>query len=392
MENLATIPSTVIDTDPGPSASGGGAPNLPESSEPKSARADLEHVFKAEAKKQAEAAKPEKEADPADEPKVDAKDVEAKPDTAAKEPAKEGDKAPEDETDVKPGESPEKPAEKPQDGKKYVEPPAKMLPRAKELWRNTPREVQGEVERIHRELQAEIQQHSERAQRYESIREFDELAKQNGRDLRDSLIKVNEIENLMTRSPLAGLNAILQELGPTKPDGQKFSLYEVAEHIVSQGPQGYQQTMAQARQQPQQQQGPAPEVQQLQQELAALKHQQLAAQIIQPFRAENPRYDELQEDIAFFLESGKIPATLSPADRLAAAYDMAERINPSSYVEPPEPSPDLGIPVRRADDSFSGSKSIKSAPGSVSEDIASLAKPGESARDSILAEMRRLKR
>ena len=116
MEDLATIPSTVIDTDPGPSASGGGTPNLPEVHEPKSARADLEHVFKAEAKKQSEAAKPAKEVETTDEPKVDAKDVEAKPDTAAKEPAKEDEKATEDEAAVKPADDGQKAADKPQDG------------------------------------------------------------------------------------------------------------------------------------------------------------------------------------------------------------------------------------------------------------------------------------
>lgn len=392
MEDLATIPSTVIDTDPGPSASGGGAPNLPEVHEPKSARADLEHVFKAEAKKQADAAKPEKDPAPVEEPKADAKPDEGKSAPEAKEATGKGEAQAEDEADVKSAPEGEKAADKPQDGKKYVEPPAKMLPRAKELWRNTPREVQGEVERIHRELESEIQRHTETNQRYESIREFDELAKSNGRDLRDSLVKVSQIENLMQRSPLAGLNAILQEMGPTKADGQRISLYEIAEHIVSQGPHGYQQTMAQAHQQVQQPQGPAPEVQQLQKQIAEMQQQQLAAQIIEPFRAANPRYDELQDHIAIFLESPMVPKTLSPADRLAAAYDMAERINPSSSVEPPEPTADLGATDRRADDSFSGSKSIKSAPGSVSDDTSASAKPGESTRDSILAEMRRLKR
>jgi hypothetical protein len=391
MEDLATLPSTVIDTDPGPSASGGGAPNVLEVHEPKSARADLEHVFKAEAKKQADAAKPDKEVAPTDEPKADAKDDTAKATPEAKEASTKGETQAEDQAAVKSAEEGDKPAEKAQDGKKYVEPPAKMLPRAKELWRNTPREVQGEVERIHRELESEIQRHTETNQRYEQIREFDELAKSNGRDLRDSLVKVSQIENLMQQNPIAGVNAMLMEIGPRKADGQPLSLYDIAQHIAQVGPQGYQQMMQQAPQQPQNQ-GPAPEVQQLQQQLAAMQQQQAAAQIIEPFRAENPRYDELQEDIAFFLESGRIPATLSPADRLAAAYDMAERINPSSMTELPEPSADLGATDRRADDSFSGSKSIKSAPGSVSDDTSASAKPGESTRDSILAEMRRLKR
>src|SRR3546814_16478641 len=64
-----------------------------------------------------------------------------------------------------------------------------------------------------------------------------------------------------------------------------------------------------------------------------MQEQQLAATIIDPFKRDHPRYAELEQDIAFFLQSGKIPTSLSPSDRLAAAYDMAERINPPSHAE-----------------------------------------------------------
>src|SRR3546814_11090392 len=65
-----------------------------------------------------------------------------------------------------------------------------------------------------------------------------------------------------------------------------------------------------------------------------MQEQQFAATIIDPFKRDHPRYAELEQDIAFFLQSGKIPTSLSPSDRLAAAYDMAERINPPSHAEP----------------------------------------------------------
>src|SRR3546814_12823543 len=96
-------------------------------------------------------------------------------------------------------------------------------------------------------------QHREALERYESVRDFDELARQNGRDLRQSLMQVNELENLLKSNPIAGLNKVLMQAGPHKADGQPVSLMEVAQFIVQKGPQGYQQMMAQA-QQPQQQQ------------------------------------------------------------------------------------------------------------------------------------------
>jgi hypothetical protein len=51
--------------------------------------------------------------------------------------------------------------------------------------------------------------------------------------------------------------------------------------------------------------------------------------IIAPFKQTHERYEELQPDIAFFLNSGKIPSNLSAQQRLEEAYYMAERINPA---------------------------------------------------------------
>jgi hypothetical protein len=82
---------------------------------------------------------------------------------------------------------------------------------------------------------------------------------------------------------------------------------------------------------------------------------------------------------------------LSPSERLAAAYDMAERINPSSGRAGGEGD---GSPesARRADDDLSGTKSIKSAPGSVSDAPEFVAKSGETIRQALQAEARKLTR
>lgn len=394
MDDLASHDfSTVIDTDPSPSASGGGqmdiaepqAPEPKEQEAPRSARADLEHVFKAEDKKAAEAEKPK---DPVKEAKADDKADDDEDDASARET-----KAPSGRTETpaaKP-EGEEKVPDKPQDGKRHIDAPKSFLPKAREVWRNTPRDVQTEVERMVRDHEEQVQRFSETSQRYESIRHYDELARSNGRDLKDSLEQVHQLENLMATNPIAGVNAILMQAGPRKADGQPISLYELAQHIVQSGPQSYQQMVQQAQQQPQQQQ-PNREVEELRQQVQAMQQEQLANQIIAPFRAANPRYDELQEDIAFFLQSGRIPASLSLQERLAAAYDMAERINPASYVET-RSEPDSGpAPERRADDGLSGTKSIRSAPGSVSEDVEVKPREGESSRDSLMAELRRMNR
>ncbi len=254
-------------------------------------------------------------------------------------------------------------------GRQEIKAPDRLLPDAKEKWLNVPRSVQRDVDNIVRDYEQQIETHKQQAERYESIRPFDELARQNGRDLRESLVKLNHIENQFTTNPIAALNSILQEIGPRKADGTPISLLEVARHVVNQGEQGYQQTIAQGRQQQQMTQRDS-ETERLRQENEALKSQQVVseveARIIAPFRAQNPRYDELQGDIAFFLKSGRIPEGLSHLDKLEAAYAMAERLNPS-----PGSSRDQSNGLDHSDrveSDSSGRKSIRSSPGASSPD------------------------
>jgi hypothetical protein len=368
MDNLATIEPSSTTLDPGEiatPASGGGAP----SAEPASLRDSIEAAVK-------EVSEPEPK-----EEKVD-------------EPAKGEDKAKVEEGKAKPEGKPEAKEEKPTDkarapdGKfagKVEEPkvdepkegddlpkqakqgltqaPAKFLPDAKEKWANTPRPVQRDVENMIREREAESEQYREVTERYERVRQYDEVARQNGRDLGESLAQVVQFETMMQTSPVAALNMALQTAGPRKADGSAFSLFEVAQFIVEQGPEGYQRLMQQGR--PQQQQREDPRIAQLQQELQRTKMEAVTNGVIAPFKAEHPRFDELEPYIASFLNSDMIPKTLSPSDRLAAAYDMAERINPASHVAP---QADADLDRDRAGDTFSGTKSIKSAPGSVTPD------------------------
>lgn len=353
---------------------------------PLSLNDELTKVFKEDAEAKA---KPEKVEAPA----KDEKPVEAvKP--AAKEAAPKDEKPAEAATAEadKATPAPEAKPEEKADARQHQEPPKNFLPDAKEMWKNVPRSVRRDIETMTRSHDEATAKFKDVADRYETVRDFDELARSNGRELRDSLTKMHHAENLIQRNPIAGLNAILMEVGPRKPDGQPVSLFEVAQHIVQQGPQGYQQAMQQA-QQVQQRPAEDPRVSHLQQQLQQMQEQTLAMQVIQPFKAEHPRYDELQEDIAFFLKSGKIPQSLSPYDRLAAAYDMAARINPASHVEETPATGDEGPDrERRAGEDFSGPKSIKSSPGSVTEAVNDQGQDDESIRDSLRKELRRLNR
>jgi hypothetical protein len=386
-------PSTVLDAEPLGGASGGGAPKIP--AEEPSLRDTIASAMKDEPAD-------DEKADPPEDKKADEKPKGEEAEKPAEKDAKAKDapKAPERGTDGKfagPKALAEKirdtieveeakAAEKDEKFGERIEPPSKFLPDAKEKWTNVPRPVQRDVANLMREHETEVTRYKEAAERYEPIRQYDDIVRQNGRaGVHETLAEVAQLEDMMGKNPLAALNQILLRAGPRKADGQPVSLFELAQTVVQMGPQGYQQAVArQAQQQPQ---NDNPRIQQLEQQLAAMQTQQLAASVIEPFKAEHPRYEELQDDIALFLQSGKIPKSLSPRDRLEAAYDMAVRINPASHA-PAQAKADPD-PGDRAVDDLSGSKSIKSAPGAVSPDL----EPdrGGSTRDIIRDVMRRTK-
>jgi hypothetical protein len=390
--------STVLDEESGPSAAGGGQAVLTATEAP-SLRSDLESVFKEDGKA-ADKAEPDAKADkPAEHAKAEkpVKDEAVKPEAKTEKPEAKGDEAKADRTRADDGkfargEHREEGREQGRDkeGRRFVEAPQSFLPQAREVWRNTPHAVQTEVARLVQEHTAASEQTREKVERYETIRQYDDLARSNGRELRESLEKMARIETSLQRNPVAALNEILMEVGPRKADGQPYSLYEIAQHVAQQDPQSYQQMVQQGREPEQPQEDPR--IAQLEQRLAQVQEQTAQQQIVEPFKQAHPRFDELQGDIAFFLQSGKVPESLSPHDRLAAAYDMAERINPPSYVDDQAANDKGPAEHRRADEDFSGSKSIKSSPGSVTESYEPEAKRGESSRESLLAEMRRLNR
>src|SRR3546814_8736157 len=76
MDFNTDVPSTVIDTDTGPSASGGGIPNLtePVDTKPASLRDDLESVFNEDADKQKVEEQP-KDEKPADDEKQEKPEI-----------------------------------------------------------------------------------------------------------------------------------------------------------------------------------------------------------------------------------------------------------------------------------------------------------------------------
>lgn len=313
-----------------------------EEAPPEVKKPDLDTAIKtaferSKAEKEAkEAAKP-KEETPKEQPKVEdkAETPEAK---AARERAPDGKFAPKEPKE--PSASTAEPAEgnaqeaeskpKPSEGRDYTKPPAHFLPRAKEAWASVNPDVQGEVHRMAQNYEKGIAEYKESHENWVKLKEFDQIAKSAGTTVPDYLKSVYAIDQLVRTNPEEGIKRVMASVGIT-PE-------QYANHILgkqqqaSRDPQGAQtnqltQTVQQLTQKLQEM-----EQRDRQREQETAERERLAKieqQFIAPFKAEHPRYDELEQDIAFFLNSGKIPSNLSERERLEAAYDMAERINPA---------------------------------------------------------------
>lgn len=311
-----------------------------------------ESIEAATAEVEAKAAKPESAKA---EVKAEPKPVAPKIATETKaEPAKASAVAEKPDTTGQEGDKP------PSEGKQ-VAPPARFLPKAKDVWVNTPRPVQAEVERMAADHAAELEQFAEPKRFHDELKEYDGMAKQAGTTVKGALDRYVAFDRQLSQDFGKGVASLAQGQGkqPQEVIAEVLRAYGVSPQeyaqMVTQNPQAHQ---AQAPQQRQ----PDPVAAQAMQEVASLKYElasrDLEARVITPFIAAKPRFHELQGDIAFFLQSDKVPRSLSPADRLEVAYDMAERLNPSpNRPQTVSADPDA-FPVNRA-----GSKSISGGPG-----------------------------
>lgn len=300
--------------------------------------------------------------------KVQAADKE-KPAIADKEPAKAEPVKAEPSEGVKPVAAPEVKDAKPSEGK-VPEPPARFLPKAREVWANTPNPVKAEIARMEREYAAETETHREARQFKDELSEYDELARQSGTTIKKALTSYVETEKRLHNDPDTELPRVLKAVG-LDPIRAVMSILrsagatpeQFAQHVL-QNPQQY--VQQQAPRQPQSDPVATQamqQVSQLQQQIQQMQAQQVQermnSSVVAPFAADHPRFEELSSSIAQLLNSGMVPDSMSAQERLEAAYDMAERLNPAPYRNAPEAQSDQQLALVNPD---AGKKSIKGAP------------------------------
>jgi hypothetical protein len=106
--------------------------------------------------------------------------------------------------------------------------PERFSPDAKAVWETAPEPVKAEVHRMQRELEAGIEKHRASAAKFETVKDFDELAARSGTNLRTALTRYVNTEQLLRTNPLKGLDEICSQMNT--------SLREVAAIVMGQQP------------------------------------------------------------------------------------------------------------------------------------------------------------
>lgn len=285
-------------------------------------------------------------------PKADAKAPVAKEPAKVEQPrengkfvAKDGVKAPVADAAVAVAVDASKPAEAVKPSHTADDAPARFTETAKAKWAAADPEIRGETLRMQKELTDGYQKHRAAAERDGTLNEFHEMAKASGKELPNVVREYVNMENLLRKDLVGGLNTICERMG--------LSLKDVAAHVLGQTPdQNASQQDATIRELRQQNSTLEQRLNKLEGGFNQQREQSTLTEI-NKFASENPRFDELADDIAFFMQSGR-------AKDLPEAYQLAERLNPAPVkVADPQPQPlQIDPPVQPG----KGQKSINGAP------------------------------
>lgn len=247
---------------------------------------------------------------------------------------------------AKPNEVAAKPEAKPAAPANIDEAPSRLSPEAKAAWATLPPAVKADVHRTIREMEGGIEKYRTEATRWQTdVAPYEQLAQQYGMDIKGVLADYEGMARMMATNPVQVFDTLAKRHG--------FTLQDVAANVLGQDLDEYAKQTSQ-------------EIARLQQENMELRRQtqtytQRQQQEVQSFIADfavrNPRYSELEPQIAGILRSGLVTAT-EPRMRLQEAYEIADRLKPAPRTAPAPQTPAI------ADQTRKGQLSITGAPGS----------------------------
>ncbi len=224
--------------------------------------------------------------------------------------------------------------------KPHHDAPARFNEFGKRDWANTPDSVKEETYRAFKELEEGHKKYMDSSDRYEKVRESDDLARKNGREgVHESLKQIVEIENAFARDPIDGLKRVTDHFG--------LNLQAVAAHIMGQNPN---QQVAEANR----------TIQELRAEITRMKEEARAPQVVQEFFTAHEDAQDMADDMAFVLKQGIV-------GDLEAAYEYVKRFKPASNAgnttsQPLIPAESAPAQTQAPALNPAGSKSVSGAP------------------------------
>ncbi|SEN51181.1 hypothetical protein SAMN04489859_1008118 [Paracoccus alcaliphilus] len=215
----------------------------------------------------------------------------------------------------------------------FREPPQRFDDSAKGEWEAVPESVRGNVHRMQRELETGIEKYRQQVAEYEEVRQYADMAKQSGTTLKAALDSYVGLEQALRQNPIAGLEQIVSNMGLKGPNGQPLTFRAIAAHVVGQ-PQDkvtsqQDATIMQLRQQVQALTQQLGGVQQHFQRQEVQQREAAASSEWESFARENPRAEELQEEIADTLKKYPASDNITIRERLADAYAIVIARNPA---------------------------------------------------------------
>lgn len=250
--------------------------------------------------------------------------------------------------------------------------PSRFSPDAKAVWATAPEPVKAEVLRMERELTAGMEKYREDATAFESVREYDSMAKQYGTDLRSALDRYVSFDKSLNDNPFQGLLSICQDKG--------INPREFAAAIMGQElPPAERQSSDQQR-----------VIQQLNAKIDQLERgvstiqSGSVSQTITSFvnglpDADKPLFEELGAPIAALIKQGHdLPSAFAQAKE--AEKTRMQRLAGNFGFSPTPPAPAPSIPDLSAQ-TLKGGLSVTGAPSSGSNP--SNRKPPSSPRDAL---------
>jgi hypothetical protein len=207
-------------------------------------------------------------------------------------------------------------------------PPQRFSERAKAEWQAAPDSVRSEVYRMATEFHHGFEKYKADRQEMNTLRPFQEQARQQGTTLHRALSNYTAMEQKLRTDVVGGLDVIVHNLNLRTPDGQRLGLRDIAWHILNQSPEQHRLTQNQNAQTAQSQQ--IGQLHQMVNTLASGIHRMQYQQqfsntrsALDQYADAHPRFDELGDLIEHEIKLGF---------DLDTAYRRAELLRPATHA------------------------------------------------------------